>query len=132
MRSREDLDGWFGIYCQVFGADPNAREEWARINDALGPAGEGSLLLLLARVDGSPAATGAVFFQPDAAGLYCLTTLERMRRRGLASALVHACHEAARARGIESAVLQATASGRRAFARAGYREELSLPVLVSP
>jgi ribosomal protein S18 acetylase RimI-like enzyme len=132
VRSREDLDGWFRVYAQVFGAHPNARDEWARIHDALGQAGDGSLLLLLARVDGAPAATGAVFFQPDAAGLYCFTTLERMRRRGLASALMSACHEAAQARGIERAVLQATASGRPAYARAGYREERSLPVLLSP
>ena len=131
VRSSDDLESWFGVYSEVFGADPNGRDEWARINDALGPAGNGSLLLLLARVDGSPAATGAVFFQPDLAGLYCFTTLEQMRRRGLASALVHAAHEAARARGIERAVLQATGSGRPAYARAGYREERSLPVLIS-
>jgi len=132
VRSRDDLDGWFGVYSEVFGADPSARDEWTRIHDTLGPSGDGSLLLLLARVDGSPAATGAVFFQPDAAGLYCFTTLSGMRRRGLASALVDACHEAARARGIERAVLQATNSGRPAYARAGYREERSLPVLLSP
>ena len=132
VRSRDDLDGWFGVYSEVFGADPKGRDDWGRINDALGPAGDGSLLLLLARVDGSPAATSAVFFQPDVAGLYCFTTLEQMRRRGLASALIHASHGAARARGIERAVLQATGSGRRAYARAGYREERLLPVLLSP
>jgi ribosomal protein S18 acetylase RimI-like enzyme len=132
VESRDDLDGWFGVYADVFGAHPSARDEWALIHDVLGPAGDGSLLLLLARVDDTPAATGAVFFQPDTAGLYCFTTLKRMRRRGLASALVRACHEAAQARGIERAVLQATASGRPAYARAGYREERSLPVLLSP
>ena len=120
------------MYAQVFGAHPPARDEWARIHDALGPAGDGSLLFLLARVDGAPAATAAVFFQSDAAGLYCFTTLEQMRRRGLASALVRACHEAAQARGIDRAVLQATASGRPAYARAGYREQQSLPVVLSP
>jgi ribosomal protein S18 acetylase RimI-like enzyme len=132
VQSRDDLNSWFRVYSQVFGADPNARDEWARIHDALGPAGDGSLQLLLAQVNGTPAATGAVFFQPGLAGLYCFTTLERMRRRGLASALVHVCHEAAQARGIERAVLQATASGRPAYARAGYRAERSLPVLLSP
>jgi GNAT superfamily N-acetyltransferase len=129
VRSREDLDGWFGVYSDVFGADARAREEWARINEVLGPDGEGSMLLLVARVDGRPAATGAVFFRPDDAGLYCFTTLERMRRRGLASGLVNACHEAARERGIERAVLQATGSGRQVYARAGYREERSLLLL---
>jgi GNAT superfamily N-acetyltransferase len=132
VESRDDLDDWFAVYSEVFGAGPKGRDEWARIHQVLGPIGDGSLLLLLARVDGSPAATGAVFFQPHVAGLYCFTTLERMRRRGLASALVHASHEAARARGIARAVLQATASGRPAYARAGYRDEGSLPVLLSP
>jgi GNAT superfamily N-acetyltransferase len=129
VQSHEDLDGWFGVYSEVFGADPKARQEWAQINEVLGPAGEGSLLLLLARVNGMPAATGAVFFRPDDAGLYCFTTLERMRRRGLASGLVRVCHAAARERGIEQAVLQATGSGRRVYARVGYREDQSLHLL---
>ena len=131
VRSRADLDGWHGVYCEVFGSDPGGRDEWGQIHDVLGPAGDGSLLLLLVRVDGSPAATSAVFFQRDLAGLYCFTTRERMRGRGLASALVHASHEAARARGIERAVLHATALGRTVYAKAGYREERSLPLLVS-
>jgi GNAT superfamily N-acetyltransferase len=129
VRSRKDLDDWFSVYSAVFSANPDARDEWATINDVLGPAGDGSLLPLLARVDGMPAATGAVYFQPDAAGLYCFTTLERMRGRGLAFDLVQACHAAARERGIERAVLQATDSGRPVYARAGYREERSLHVL---
>jgi GNAT superfamily N-acetyltransferase len=88
------------------------------------------LLLFLASLDRSPAGTGAVYFQPDVAGLYCFTTRERMRGRGLASALVHASHAAAQARGVERALLQATASGRPVYARAGYREHRTLPVLL--
>ena len=88
--------------------------------------------LLLARLDGSPAATAAVFYEHDVAGLYCFATRERMRGRGLASALVHASHAAARARGVERALLQATASGRPVYTRTGYREQRSLPVLLSP
>jgi GNAT superfamily N-acetyltransferase len=88
------------------------------------------LLLLLAWVDGSEAATGAVYFEPDVAGLYCFTTRERMRGRGLASALVHASHAAAQARGIERALLQATASGRPVYTKAGYREQRTLRVLL--
>ena len=132
VRSGGDLDDWFAVYSEVFGADPSGRDEWARIHHVLGPSGDGSLLLLLARVDDSPAATGAAFFQPGLVGLYCFTTLEGMRRRGLASALVHASHEAARARGIERAILQATGSGKPAYVRVGYREERSLSVLFSP
>ena len=28
VRSRDDLDGWFGVYAQVFGAHPAARSVW--------------------------------------------------------------------------------------------------------
>ena len=130
VRSRDELRDWHDVYCEVFGGDERGIRDWEPIHDVLGPAGDRSLLLLLARVDGSPAATGAVHFEPDVAGLYCFTTRERMRGRGLASALVHASHAAARARGVERALLQATGSGRSVYIRAGYRDERTLPVLV--
>jgi GNAT superfamily N-acetyltransferase len=130
VRSHADLDAWHAVYCEVFGSDARGRDDWRRVHDALGPAGEGSLVLLLARVDGSPAATAAVYFDQEWAGLYCFTTRERMRGRGLASALAHASHEAARARGIERALLHATAMGRSVYAGTGYRETRSLPLLV--
>jgi GNAT superfamily N-acetyltransferase len=130
VRSRKWLHAWHDVYCEVFGGDARGRQEWQRIYDALGPSGDRSLLLLLARVNGSPAATGGVYFEPDVAGLYCFTTRERMRGRGLASALVHTSHAAAQGRGIEQALLQATASGRPVYIRAGYREQRTLPVLI--
>ena len=85
VRSREELHAWHEVYCEVFG-DARGRQEWERIHDALSPFGDRSLLLLLARVDGLPAATGGVYFESDGAGLYCFTTREWMRGRGLATA----------------------------------------------
>jgi hypothetical protein len=131
VRAPGELRAWHEVYCEVFGGDKRSLPEWQRVHRALGPAGDHSLLLLLARVDGSPAATGAVYFDRDIAGLYSFTTRERMRGRGLASELVHASHAAAQARGVERALLQATASARSVYARAGYREQRTLPVLVS-
>jgi GNAT superfamily N-acetyltransferase len=131
VRSHAELDAWHEVYCEVFGGDARGREDWQNVHDALGPAGEDSLVLLVARVDGSPAATGGVYFDQEWAGLYCFTTREPMRGRGLASALVHASHEAARARGIERALLHATPIGRRVYAAVGYSEGRSLPVLIS-
>jgi GNAT superfamily N-acetyltransferase len=130
VRSRGDADGWFEVYSAVFGAGPRARDEWRHIHASLGPGGEDSLVLLLARVDGSPAATGAVFFHEGVAGLYCFTTLENMRGLGLATALVDASHQAALARGVDRSVLQATGSGRPVYAKAGYEEELELSLLL--
>jgi GNAT superfamily N-acetyltransferase len=131
VRSRGELRSRHEVCCEVFGGDERSRPEWQRVHYALGPAGDRSLLLLLARLDGSPAAPGAVYFDRDVAGLYSFTTRERMRGRGLASARVHACHAAAQARGVERALLQATAAARPVYARPGYREQRTLPVLLS-
>jgi GNAT superfamily N-acetyltransferase len=129
VRSGAELDAWHAVYREVLGADPRSRADWGRVHDALGPSGDSSLMLLLAWVGGSPAATGAVFFDRNVAGLYCFATRESMRGRGLASALVHASHAAVRARGVRRALLQATPAGRPVYARASYEERRTLPVL---
>jgi GNAT superfamily N-acetyltransferase len=126
-----DIDGWLEVYSEVFGADARGGEDWYRVYDALGPSGDRSLSLLLAKVDGLPAATGAAFYNEGTVGLYCFATRESMRGRGLASALVQASHAAARARGVERALLQATDAGRPVYARAGYHEARALPVIRS-
>jgi GNAT superfamily N-acetyltransferase len=131
VRSPADVAAWHEVYCEVFHGDARGRDEWSAINDALGPSGDGSLALLVAYVDGSPAATGGVYFRRDWAGLYCFTTREGSRGRGLASALVQAAHEAARERGIERALLHATPMGRPIYARCGYSEVRPLPLLVA-
>ena len=131
VRTQTELRAWHEIYCEVFGVDNRGRQDWQAVHDALGPTGDDSLLLLLARMEGLPAATGGVYFEPHVAGLYCFTTRERNRRQGLASALVHASHTAVRARGVERALLQATASGGPVYTKAGYREERTLPLLIS-
>jgi GNAT superfamily N-acetyltransferase len=131
VRTQTELRAWHEIYCEVFGIDRGGLRDWQAVHDALGPTGDDALLLLLAYLDGSPAATGGVYFEPHVAGLYCFTTRERMRRRGLASALVHASHAAARARGVERTLLQATAPGTPVYTKAGYREERQLPLLIS-
>lgn len=129
VRSTADLDAWHAVYCEVFGADARSRDEWRRVHKALGASGDGSLTLLLARIDGEPAATGGAFFDAGVAGLYCFTTRASMRGRGLATALVHAAHAAAQKTGVERAILQATPAGRSVYARIGYADERPLPVL---
>ena len=130
VRSPADVDAWHDVYHEVFRSDARGRGEWRAIHDALGPAGDDSLVLLLARVDGDAAATGGVYFARGWAGLYWFTTRERMRGRGLASALVRAAHETARSRGIERALLHATAMGRPVYANAGYEERRVFPMLL--
>jgi GNAT superfamily N-acetyltransferase len=132
VSSFADLDDWHAVYRGVFGADPRSLDEWRRVHLALGPTGDDSLVLLLARVDRSAAATGAVFFDRDVVGLYSFTTRESMRGRGIASALIRASHAVALARGVEQSLLQSTPAGRPVYARAGYVEDRVLPVMTFP
>ena len=130
VTSPADVDAWHDVYREVFGSDARGRAEWRALHAALGPAGNDSLVLLLARVDGVAAATGGVYFAHGWAGLYWFTTREPMRGRGLASALVRAAHETARSRGIDRALLHATAMGRPVYANAGYEERRAFPMLL--
>jgi GNAT superfamily N-acetyltransferase len=131
VRTQRELRAWHEIYCDVFGVNKGGLQEWQMVYKALGPAGDDALLMLLASLDGSPAATGCMYFEPHVAGLYCFTTRAGMRRRGLASALVQVSHRAARAKGVERTLLQATASGTPVYTKAGYRDERRLPLLIS-
>ena len=129
VESAAVLADWHGVYSDVLASAPDGLADWRGTHVALGPAGDGSLHLLLARLDGVPAATGAVFFHGGIAGLYCFATRPGAQRRGLASALIAAAHAAARGRGVRRAVLQATPAGRPVYARAGYVDVRPLPVL---
>jgi GNAT superfamily N-acetyltransferase len=132
VSSFDDLADWHAVYRGVFGVDPRSLDEWRRVHLALGPTGDDSLVLHLARVDGSAAATAAAFFDRNVVGLYSFTTRESMRGRGIASALIRASHAVASARGIEQALLQATPAARSVYARAGYIEERVLRVVTFP
>jgi GNAT superfamily N-acetyltransferase len=129
VETERELGDWHAVYSDVLGSGPSSRDDWSRLQAALGPAGDRSLVLVAARVDGTAAACGAAFFDGGIVGLYCFATRPELRGRGLASSLVHAAHKAARVRGIDRAVLQATPSGAPVYARCSYRDERSLPVL---
>ena len=55
-------------------------------------------------------------------GIYNVATLEHARRRGLATALTAIQLHDARARGCETASLQATPAAERLYAAAGFRD----------
>ena len=60
---------------------------------------------------GEPAGTALVNVAPDSAAIYAMTTLPGFRRRGLASALVQAGLEVARAAGGRQVALYASSMG---------------------
>jgi ribosomal protein S18 acetylase RimI-like enzyme len=78
--------------------------------------------VLLARLDGETVATAMAFDLGGDCGIYNVGTLEYARRRGLATALTAVQLHDARARGCETASLQATPAAERLYADASFRD----------
>ncbi|HZG91199.1 MAG TPA: GNAT family N-acetyltransferase, partial [Pseudonocardia sp.] len=78
--------------------------------------------VLVARLDGVPAAVALAFDRDGDCGVYNVSTLPWARRRGLGTALTAAVLRDARGRGCRTASLQATAMAERVYAAVGFHD----------
>ena len=99
-------------YLRTFGLPPGL----------LSGADHAAFHLLVARLDGEDVATALAFDLAGDCGIYNVGTLERARRRGLATALTALHLHEARARGCLTASLQSTEMAERVYAAVGFRD----------
>jgi ribosomal protein S18 acetylase RimI-like enzyme len=85
-----------------------------------------SYRLYLARLDGKAVATSAVFLGDGVAGVYCVGTIPRARRQGIASAVTLAGLREARAEGYRVGVLGASSMGYGVYRRLGFEQYCTL------
>jgi N-acetylglutamate synthase len=78
------------------------------------------MLALLALVDGTPAATSAVFVSDGLAGVYNVTTVPSQRGKGVGAAITWAAVDAGASRGATASILQASEAGAPVYARMGF------------
>jgi GNAT superfamily N-acetyltransferase len=78
--------------------------------------------VLLARLDGETVATAMAFELNGDCGIYNVGTLEHASRRGFGTALTAIQLHDARARGCNTASLQATPMAERLYASVGFRD----------
>jgi GNAT superfamily N-acetyltransferase len=79
-----------------------------------------------ATLDGLPVGETTLLSGATLAGLYDVEVLERFRRRGIGSALVHAALRYGKELGYRAVVLGATGMEASVYARAGFREVCKL------
>lgn len=77
---------WFATYCQAERVDHRAAEARRAILQRIGPRTGYALL----RVDGHPAAIGLAVAEQGWSGLFSMATRPEFRRRGAATAILHA------------------------------------------
>jgi hypothetical protein len=111
------LSAWMDIWMQV---DDGVRETRERLYESLGLSGEQQLRHYLARLDGWPVAISQLFLGGEAAGIYCVTSIPEVQRRGIGTAVTLAPLLEARALGYHVAVLGPTPEGQHMYARMGF------------
>jgi len=79
-----------------------------------------------ATLDGLPVGETTLLSGATLAGLYDVEVLERFRRRGIGSALVHAALRHGKKLGYRAVALGATGMGASVYAQAGFREVCTL------
>jgi N-acetylglutamate synthase len=113
---------WVAEYASAFGDDDAARDRlraYAHLLRHLGPA-VGTAVL---PIDETPAAVGLGVLERGWAGVYAMGTRPQARRRGAATAVLHALARWAQGRGAERMYLQVEATNdgaRQLYTRAGF------------
>lgn len=102
----------WGAYVQGFGLPPGL----------LRGADLSDFHLVTAQIEGKEMAAALTFDHDGDCGIYNVETLEGGRRRGLATALTALQLHDARARGCQTASLQATLMAERMYAAIGFRD----------
>lgn len=88
----------------------------------LSGADQAAFHVLIARLDGENVATAMAFDLRRDCGIYNVSTLERVRRRGLGTALTALQLHDALARRCQTASLQSTAMAERVYSALGFRD----------
>jgi len=96
---------------------------WGRMDASHGFDGKLPRVNFVATVKGEPASCTALFKTPDSAGIYCVATVPKMRRRGAASALIVNALREARDDGYKIGLLQAKAMGAGVYRKIGFVDQ---------
>ena len=111
-----EMQQWVKTAAEIFGLSAEGIEEF--FLPLIQTAG---LIPFLALYEGKPAATSLVFCGKEVAGIYAMGTRESFRRKGLGSAALHACLQAAKSRNLNHAVLYASSSGKPLYEKNGFQ-----------
>ncbi len=93
---RNKIDDWVDLFCSSFDSEGWREEIKYRISDSFN-----ILQLYVAYVKSSPAGCVALFKKNSLLGLYCLGTLAKYRRAGVAAALISASADIANKIGLK-------------------------------
>ena len=116
------LATWSRVLCDSFGAPQPFGEAFAELAMTIGLGSASPFRHFLARVDGEPAATCSLFLGAGVAGIYDVSTLPALRKRGLGRQITRVAMREARVRGYRMAILHSSALGAGVYRALGFRD----------
>jgi hypothetical protein len=122
VRDDKALRLWCEVFVTGFGGSSAAIAGWYEIYAAVDLGERHPMRFYLGTVDGVAVASSALYLGAGVAGIYCVSTLPKVRRRGIAALMTALPLAEARAEGYQAGVLQASAMGRNIYAALGFRE----------
>jgi GNAT superfamily N-acetyltransferase len=122
VRTPELHEAWVTAMVEGFESGDEGRETLERLGRNELEHGDGSWVRFVGLVDGLPVASSGLVEAGDVAGIYNVTTLRSMRRRGFGTAMSLAAIRRAWDLGHRMAVLGASDDGRGVYERLGFRD----------
>jgi GNAT superfamily N-acetyltransferase len=131
VRDLDALDAWMFALGQGFGDGP-LEATWVRnVYASIGLGDDVPWLHHVAFLDGEPAATCSTFFTDDlpVAGIYFVSTVPHLRRRGIGAAITARAMRDARDHDCDTAVLGASKMGEPVYRSLGFEERCRIRVM---
>lgn len=120
VRDTKTMQEWTQAFACGFELDERALNSYSELLMSVPPDRHPLQPYYLARLNGQPVATSALYCEAGVAGIYEVCTIPSARRSGIGSAVVLAALRDARAMGYRIAVLQASSMGKPIYQRLGF------------
>jgi hypothetical protein len=116
------LAEWAATFGSGFGIGPAEVAWFGEMLRRLGYSEEGAWRHYLGRLSGEPVATSSLFFAAGVAGVCCVSTVERARRRGIGATVTLAALQEAKNLGYSDGVLGSSEMGYGVYCGLGFEE----------
>ena len=122
VQNEETLCVWEKVSFAGFDFPPETQHQYHRFVGTFNLKTDSPQKFFLAYFNGQPVATSLLFLHETAAGIYFISTLAEIRRKGIGLAITRSTMRVARQAGAQYATLQSSPDGLHVYRQAGFQE----------